>query len=177
MLVPSSKTDSIKPEQNSNPQSKSEIDDLKHYSFNSTESSNEVSQKKQKYIFDSNNKSCEINLYLNEDKINIRINLLHKDKEEYFYESDITHEQLKINNNVFKLCNNIEDSFEYLNYLFSDKQNQLIIKEENNIIKLEKKIKLSPTLKIEFSKIKKEIPKYDINKDKNSENSKIFLFE
>jgi len=156
MLVPSSKTDSIKPEQNSNPQSKSEIDDLKHYSFNSTESSNEVSQKKQKYIFDSNNKSCEINLYLNEDKINIRINLLHKDKEEYFYESDITQEQLKINNNVFKLCNNIEDSFEYLNYLFSDKQNQLIIKEENSIIKLEKKIKLSPPLRLEIPQKKQK---------------------
>ena len=173
MLVPSSKTDSIKPEQNSNPQSKSEIDDLKHYSFNSTESSNEVSQKKQKYIFDSNNKSCEINLYLNEDKINIRINLLHKDKEEYFYESDITQEQLKINNNVFKLCNNIEDSFEYLNYLFSDKQNQLIIKEENSIIKLEKKIKLSPPLRLEIPQKKQKFLHQNLslfNNEKNSEN-------
>ena len=69
MLEPSSKTNSIKSEQNSNPQPKYEIDELKHNSFNSTESSNEVNQKKQKYIFDSNNKSYEINLYLNEDKI------------------------------------------------------------------------------------------------------------
>jgi hypothetical protein len=173
MLEPSSKTNSIKSEQNSNPQPKYEIDELKHNSFNSTESSNEVNQKKQKYIFDSNNKSYEINLYLNEDKINIRINLLHKDKEEYFYENDITQEQLKIKNNVFKLCNNIEDSFEYLNYLFTDKQNQLIIREENNIIKLEKKIKLSPPLRLEIpQKIQKFLHQNLslFNNGKNSEN-------
>ena len=108
-----------------------------------------------------------------EDKINIRINLLHKDKEKYFYESDITQEQLKINNNVFKLCNNIEDSFEYLNYLFSDKQNQLIIKEENSIIKLEKKIKLSPPLRLEIPQKKQKFLHQNLslfNNEKNSEN-------
>ena len=81
---------------------------------------------------------------------------------------------------MFKLCNDIEDSFDYLNELISDKQNKVIVKEENEKFILEKKIKLYFPLKIEVEKkfknndILKNIQNNDlINNDINIKNELI----
>ena len=177
MIVEQNKIISINQQNNPIPQVHKENEESKPNSNYSTESSNEANHIKQKYIFENNNKSYVVNLYLNEEKIKIRINLIQKDYEDNFYEKDITQEELKKNNNVFKLCNDLEDSYEYLNYLFSDKQNQLIVKEENNLIKLEKKIKLSPPLRLEIpqkNKIQEGVrdPNFTFyEKNKNKENN------
>ena len=102
-------------------------------------------------------------LILYEEKIKIKVNLLSEGKDEYFYEKDITNEEFKKINRVFKLCSDIDDLFEYLNELFSDKENQIMVKENydnnnNHVFILEKKVNHFP-LKIEIPKkyIKNEI--------------------
>ena len=42
---------------------------------------------------------------------------------------------------MFKLCNDIEGSFDYFHILLSDKLNPVMVKEENDLFILEKKIK------------------------------------
>ena len=152
-------------------QNETKPEDNKQNSSISTDSTHEANPKKQKYIFENDKKSYELNMILYDEKIKIKIFPLSDGKDEYFYEKEFSQDDLGKLNKVFKLCSDIDDSFFYFNQLFNDKNNQLSVKENNDIIKLEKKIKLSPTLKIEFSKIKKEIPKYENNKEKNSENS------
>ena len=145
-------------------------DETKPNSFISTDSTNDTNiiqnQKKQKYIFENNNKSYSIVLILFEDKIKIIVNPLTYGTEEYYYERDFSQEELKTNNKVFKLCNDIEESFEYFNDLFQDSQNQLLVNETNDFFNIEKKMQLSLPLKIEITK------KYKNNKiNNNNQNS------
>ena len=125
---------------------------IKPSSFSTTDSSHESNQKIQKYIFESNNKTFAVYLILNEEKIKIKADIIPEGKDLYFYEKEITQENLKKISRVFKLLDYIEESFEYFNELFSDKQNKIIVKEEKDILFLEKKFKLSFPLKIELTK-------------------------
>ena len=133
------------------PQSYNKIDDRKPNSCSSTDSTNDLNPKKQKYIFENNNKSYAMYLILDEDKIKIRVDILPEGKEDYFYEKDITQEELKKINKVFKLFNNLEASFEYFNDIIN-KQNQITVKEENDVFVLEKLKMFSFPLKIEINK-------------------------
>ena len=133
------------------PQSYNKIEDRKPNSCSSTDSTNDLNPKKQKYIFENNNKSYAMYLILDEDKIKIRVDILPEGKEDYFYEKDITQEELKKINKVFKLFNNLEESFEYFNDIIN-KQNQITVKEENGVFVLEKLKMFSFPLKIEINK-------------------------
>ena len=148
---------------------KKKTEETKPNSFISTDSTNDTnithSQKKQKYIFENNNKSYSIVLILFEDKIKIIVNPLTYGTDEYYYERDFSQEELKTNNKVFKLCNDIEESFEYFNDLFQDSQNQLLVNESNDFFNIEKKMQLSLPLKIEITK------KYKNNKININQNS------
>jgi hypothetical protein len=104
-------------------------------------------------------------LILFEDKIKIIVNPLTYGTDEYYYERDFSQEELKTNNKVFKLCNDIEESFEYFNDLFQDSQNQLLVNESNDFFNIEKKMQLSLPLKIEITK------KYKNNKINNNQNN------
>ena len=132
----------------------SKIEDTKPNSF-STDSTHDSNPKYQKYFFNSNNnKSYAVYLILYEEKMKIKVNTIPEGKDEFFFEREITQEELMKINRVFQFCNNIEESFDYFNTLFSDKQNQINIKEENDKIVLNKKIKLSQPLNIEIQKKK-----------------------
>ena len=132
----------------------SKIEDTKPNSF-STDSTHDSNPKNQKYFFNSNNnKSYAVYLILYEEKMKIKVNTIPEGKDEFFFEREITQEELMKINRVFQFCNNIEESFDYFNTLFSDKQNQINIKEENDKIVLSKKIKLSQPLNIEIQKKK-----------------------
>ena len=132
------------------------LDENKPNSFISTESTNDPNinpnQKIQKYIFENNNKLYSLFINLFEDKIKITINLIKENQDEYYYEKDFSQEELTSINNVFKLCNDIEESYEYFNDLFKEKNNQVILNESNNSFKIEKKMQISQTLKIEIPK-------------------------
>ena len=140
------------------PNNELKLEETKPNSFISTDSMTEPNTnsnpKKQKYIFENNNKSYSITLILFEEKIKILVYPLTKGKEEYYYyyEKDFTQEELKNNNKVFKLCNDIEESYEYFNDLFKDSENHLIVNESNDFFKIEKKMQLSLPLKIEMTK-------------------------
>ena len=159
---------------------KAKSEETKPNSFISTDSTNDTniiqSQKKQKYIFENNNKSYSIVLILFEDKIKIIVNPLTYGKEEYYYERDFSQEELKTNNKVFKLCNDIEESFEYFNDLFQDSQNQLLVNERNDFFNIEKKMQLSLPLKIEITK-KYKNNKININQNSNNINNNIISTE
>jgi len=157
---------------NSQPNSndKKKLEDTKPNSFISNDSTNEIinqNKKKKKYIFENNNKSYSIILILFEDKIKIIVNPLTYGIDEYYYEKDFSQEELKNNNKVFKLCNDIEESFDYFNDLFQDKQNQLLVNESDDFFKIEKKLQLSLPLKIEVTK------KYKDNKINFNQNNSI----
>ena len=137
-------------------------------SSTSTDSTHDSNPKNLKYIFVNNNKSYELNMILYEEKIKIKIYPLSEGKEKYFYQKEFTQENLGQINKVFHLCTDIEDSFVYFDRLFSDKQNKLTVNEVNDVIKLEKKIKLSPTLKIEIPKIIVQEEKNTLNKEINN---------
>ena len=55
---------------------------------------------------------------------------------------------------MFKLCHDIEGSFDYFHILLSDKLNPVMVKEKNDLFILEKKIKFYLPLKIEIRKKK-----------------------
>ena len=151
------------------------IEDTKLNSFISTDSTNEpnIHIKRNKYIIENEKKSYNLSIILFEEKIKININLM-KEEADYYYEIDFSHEELKKINKVFKLCNDIEESFDYLNDLFKEKQNQLIIYENNDLFKIEKKIQLSLPLKIEIPKVYKNninLSKHEINNKSNIDNN------
>ena len=66
-------------------QSDNKIGENKPNSVSSADTTNEPNPKRQKYIFENDGKSYEINLILMEDKIKIKVDLLPEGKEEYFY--------------------------------------------------------------------------------------------
>ena len=142
-------------------QSDNKIGENKPNSVSSADTTNEPNPKRQKYIFENDGKSYEINLILMEDKIKIKVDLLPEGKEEYFYERDISQEELKKTNRVFRLFDYIEESFDYFSNLFNDEQNKFSVKEENCVFSIEKKIRLFFPLKIEIPKknIKNELDK------------------
>ena len=113
-------------------------EETKPNSFTSTDSTIDpninTNIKKQKYIFENDNKIYSVLLILIDEKIKIIVCPMNVGKDEYFYEKDFSQEELKENNKVFKLCNDIEDSYEYLNDLFKDKENQLIFTENNDML-------------------------------------------
>ena len=156
------------------PNNKIKSEETKPNSIISIDSANDTninqSQKKQKYIFENNNKSYSIVLILFEDKIKIIVNPLTYGTDEYYYERDFSQEELKTNNKVFKLCNDIEESYEYFNDLFQDSQNQLLVNESNDFFNIEKKMQLSLPLKIEITK-KYKNSKININQNSNNINN------
>ena len=180
MLSSLNQMTSINSFKNPSLQPENKIEDNKPNSFSSNDSTHEANPKSRKHIFEKDSNSYEVYLILYEDKIKIKVNKIPESKEEYFYETDISQEELKKANKMFKLCNDIEDSFDYLNELISDKQNKVIVKEENEKFILEKKIKLYFPLKIEVEKkfqnndILKNIQNNDlINNDINIKNELI----
>ena len=144
-------------------------EDAKINSLISSESTNEnnLNVKKHKYIFECDKKSYTIYLILIEEKIRIKVSPKIQDTDEYYYERDFTQEELKQKNKVFKLCNNIEDSYIYLNDLFKENQNQINFSEDNDLFKIEKKIQLSLPLKIEIPKKYKNKNNINVDKDIN----------
>ena len=176
------------------PNDESNKESVKISSLISSDSTNEsnLNMKKHKYIFENDKKSYIIYLILVEEKIKIKVSPKIQEKDEYYYERDFSQEELKQINKVFKLCNNIEDSYNYLNDLFNENQSQINISEENDLFKIEKKIQLSLPLKIEIPKkyknknninvnntninIDKEINKKSLDKNVNS-NSEMELKE
>ena len=146
---------SISPILNSvKPSEISKIEDTKPNSFSSNDSTHESNPKNQKFFFENNNRSYAVYLIFYEDKIKIKVNTVPEGKDEFFYEREITQGELMKINRVFQFCNNIEESFDYFNTLFGDKQNPLNIKEETDKLILNKKIKLSLPLMIEIPKKK-----------------------
>ena len=147
---------------NQNNESQIEETKLKN-SFISSESTNEldVNNKIFKYILENNKKIYHIFLILSKEKIKIKVIPL--EKNEYYYEIEFTQEELNNLNKIFKLCNNIKESFVYLNELFKEKQNLFIIYESNDLINIEKKLQFSVPLKI-------QIPKFSIVKDNCNNN-------
>ena len=136
-------------------------------SSDSTNESN-LNTRKHKYIFENENKLYIIHLILLEDKLKIKVSPKIQEKDEYYYERDFSQEELKQINKVFKLCNNIEDSYNYLNDLFKENQTQINVCEHNDLFKIEKKIQLSLPLKIEIPKKLKN--KNNINIDNTNIN-------
>ena len=130
----------------------SKIEDTKPNSFSSNDSTHESNPKMQKYFFENNNQSYAVYLIFYEEKIKIKVNTVPEGRDEFFYERELTQEELMKINRVFQFCANIEESFDYFNTLFSDKQNPLSIKEEMDKLILNKKIKLSLPLVIEIPK-------------------------
>lgn len=151
------------------------LDENKPNSFISTESTNDPNinpnQKIQKYIFENNNKLYSLFINLFEEKIKITINLIKEKQDDYYYEKDFSQEELKTVNNVFKLCNDIEESYEYFNDLFKEKNNQVIVNESNNSFKIEKKMQISQKLTIEIPKrYKSKTIHNNLKQDLNTEN-------
>ena len=138
---------------NKNNESKIEETKLKN-SFISTDSTNEqeINNKIFKYILKNDKKAYHIFLILFKEKLKIKVKPI-LDKNEYFYEIEFTQKELNDMNKIFKLCNKIEESFGYLNELFKEEQNQFIIYESNDLIKIEKKLQFSVPLKIEIPKL------------------------
>ena len=95
-------------------------------SFLSTDSTNELDTniKTFKYIFENNKKIYNISLILKREKIKINVNS-DQEKNDFYYEIDFTQEELNNMNKLFRLCSNIEESFDYLSELFKETQNQL----------------------------------------------------
>ena len=152
------------------PNNEIKLEETKLNSFISTDSTNDfnINIKKQNYIFNNNNISYSISLILFEDKIIIKVYPMIKGKDEYYYEKEFSHEELNKMNKIFKLCNNIEESYEYINDLFNDKQNQINVYEKNEFFKIEKKMQLLP-LYIEIpKKIKTNCKVININNDNNN---------
>ena len=135
------------------PFNEQKIEESKLNSFISTDSNNDTNINTKKYIFENDKKSYTIFLILFEEKIKIKVNP--KDFQEYYYEKDFSLEDLKRINNIFKICNNIEEPFTYFNELFQENQNEITISEnnENNTFQIEKNLKVSSPLKIEIPKI------------------------
>ena len=108
------------------PISENKVEDIKLNSFISTDSTNDlnINVKKQKYIFENNKISYSISLILLEEKIKIKVCPMIEEKDVYYYEKDYSQEELNKINKVFKLCNNIDESYDYINDLFKEKQNQ-----------------------------------------------------
>ena len=138
---------------NKNNKSKIEETKLKN-SFISTDSTNEqeINNKIFKYILKNDKKAYHIFLILFKEKLKIKVKPI-LDKNEYFYEIEFTQKELNDMNKIFKLCNKIEESFDYLNELFKEDQNQFTIYESNDLIKIEKKLQFSVPLKIEIPKL------------------------
>ena len=132
----------------------SKIEDTKPNSFSSNDSTHESNPKNQKFFFENNNQSYAVYLIFYEEKIKIKVNRVPEGRDEFFFEREISQDELMKINRVFRFCNNIEESFDYFNTLFSDKQNPLNIKEETDKLILNKKIKLSLPLMIEIPKKK-----------------------
>ena len=132
----------------------SKIEDTKPNSFSSNDSTHESNPKNQKFFFENNNQSYAVYLIFYEEKIKIKVNRVPEGRDEFFFEREISQDELMKINRVFRFCNNIEESFDYFNTLFSDKQNPLNIKEETDKLILNKKIKLSLPLMIEIPKRK-----------------------
>ena len=146
---------SISPMPNSvKPSEISKIEDTKPNSFSSNDSTHESNPKNQKFFFENNNQSYAVYLIFYEEKIKIKVNRVPEGRDEFFFEREISQDELMKINRVFRFCNNIEESFDYFNTLFSDKQNPLNIKEETDKLILNKKIKLSLPLMIEIPKKK-----------------------
>ena len=137
---------------NKNNESKIEETKLKN-SFISTDSTNEqeINNKIFKYTLENDKKAYHIFLFLFKEKLKIKVKPI-LDKNEYFYEIEFTQKELNNINKIFKLCNNIEESFGYLNELFKEEQNQFIAYESNDLFKIEKKLQFSVPLKIEIPK-------------------------
>ena len=138
---------------NNNNESKIEETKLKN-SFISTDSTNEqeINNKIFKYILENDKKAYHIFLILFKEKLKIKVKPI-LDKNEYFYEIEFTQKELNNINKIFKLSNNIEESFGYLNELFKEEQNQFIAYESNDLFKIEKKLQFSVPLKIEIPKV------------------------
>ena len=132
----------------------SKIEDTKPNSFSSNDSTHESNPKNKKFFFKNNNQSYAVYLIFYEEKIKIKVNRVPEGRDEFFFEREISQDELMKINRVFRFCNNIEESFDYFNTLFSDKQNPLNIKEETDKLILNKKIKLSLPLMIEIPKKK-----------------------
>ena len=128
------------------PISENKVEDIKLNSFISTDSTNDlnINVKKQKYIFENNKISYSISLILLEEKIKIKVCPMIEEKDVYYYEKDYSQEELNKINKVFKLCNNIDESYDYINDLFKEKQNQIKVYENNEIFKIEKKMQILP---------------------------------
>ena len=155
MLTSLNQMASISPMPNSvKPSEISKIEDTKPNSFSSNDSTHESNPKKQKFFFENNNQSYAVYLIFYEEKIKIKVNRVPEGRDEFFFEREISQDELMKINRVFRFCNNIEESFDYFNTLFSDKQNPLNIKEETDKLILNKKIKLSLPLMIEIPKKK-----------------------
>lgn len=135
-------------------------EDVKINSLISSQTTDEsnLNMKRHKYIFEYDKKSYIIYFILVEEKIKIKVKPENQEIDEYYYERDFSQEELKQINKVFKLCNNIEESYNYLNDLFQENQNHINICEDKDLFIIEKKIQLSLPLKI-------EIPKKFINKN------------
>ena len=155
MLTSLNQMASISPMPNSvKPSEISKIEDTKPNSFSSNDSTHESNPKNQKFFFENNNQSYAVYLIFYEEKIKIKVNRVPEGRDEFFFEREISQDELMKINRVFRFCNNIEESFDYFNTLFSDKQNPLNIKEETDKLILNKKIKLSLPLMIEIPKKK-----------------------
>ena len=142
-------------------------DENKQNSPISTESTNDLNinlnQNRKKYVFKSSNISYSLYIYFLEETIKITVyKIKEKVVDDYYYERDFSQEDLRSINKVFKLCNDIRESFEYFNDLFKNEENQISLSESNDVFKIEKKMQISKTLILEIPKISKN------NSDQNN---------
>lgn len=142
-------------------------DENKQNSPISTESTNDLNinlnQNRKKYVFKNSNISYSLYIYLLEETIKITVyKIKEKVVDDYYYERDFSQEDLRSINKVFKLCNDIRESFEYFNDLFKNEENQISLSESNDVFKIEKKMQISKTLILEIPKISKN------NSDQNN---------
>ena len=132
------------------------LDENKPNSFISTDSTNDpntnLNQNIKKYIFKNDNISYLLSMRLIEEKIKITVKAIKEKIDDYFFERDFSQEELKNINKVFKLCNDIKESYEYFDDLFKNEESQLSVSESNDIFIIEKKMQISKTLKIEIPK-------------------------
>ena len=132
------------------------LDENKPNSCISTDSTNDpntnLNQNIKKYIFQNDNISYSLSMRLIEEKIKITVKAIKEKIDDYYYERDFSQEELKNINKVFKLCNDIKESYEYFNDLFKNEESQLSVSESDDIFIIEKKMQISKTLKIEIPK-------------------------
>ena len=112
----------------------------------------QTSQKSQKYRYENDSKVYDISLVIVDNKIKITVNPKPEDKFKYYYENEFSQEELNRIHKIFKLCSNIDDSYEYFIDIFNVQENKPIIKEYDNNLNIEKKFQISQPLKIEISK-------------------------